>query len=79
MSKPGSRFERRDDEPVTVSDVAAEDASDGSRHWCFRVQGLDNTVQAARFTTRREAEKAHERLKRAIELLGRRCPLLRQL
>jgi hypothetical protein len=71
VSKPGSRFERRDDDPVTVSDVAAEDPGDGSSQWCFRVHGLDHTVQAARFTTRREAEKAHERLKRAIELLGR--------
>ena len=45
--------------------------SDGKREWCFSVQGLDETVQAARFATRREAEKAHRRFKRAIELLGR--------
>jgi hypothetical protein len=67
---PGSRFERRGDEPFTLTDVAAEEAGDGSREWCFKVQGLDNTVQAARFATRREAEKAHGRLKRALELLG---------
>jgi hypothetical protein len=33
------------------------------------VRGLDDTVQAARFATRREAEKAHRRFQRAIELL----------
>jgi hypothetical protein len=71
VSKPGSRFQRPADEPFTVTDVAPEDAGDGSSHWCFKVQGLDSTVQAARFTTRREAERAHGRLKRAIELLGR--------
>jgi hypothetical protein len=70
VNKPGPRFERRDDAPVTLTDVAAEDTGDGSREWCFKVQGLDNTVQAARFATRREAEKAHGRLKRALELLG---------
>jgi hypothetical protein len=70
VTKPGSRFERRDDEPFTLTDVSVEDADDGSSQWCFKVQGLDSTVQAARFTTRREAEKAHHRLKRALELLG---------
>lgn len=70
MSKPGSRFERRDAEPFTLTDVAAEESGDGSSQWCFKVQGLDNSVQAARFATRREAEKAHGRLKRALELLG---------
>jgi hypothetical protein len=70
VSKSGSRFERRDDEPFTLTDVSAEEASDGSSQWCFKVQGLDTTVQAARFATRREAEKAHGRLKRALELLG---------
>ena len=69
MSKPGSRVERQDDEPFTLTEVAAEDTDDGSREWCFRVQGLENTVQAARFATRREADKAHDRLKRALELL----------
>jgi hypothetical protein len=70
VSKPGSRFERRDDPPVTLTDVAPEETGDGSSQWCFKVQGLDHTVQAARFATRREAEKAHGRLKRALELLG---------
>jgi hypothetical protein len=74
VSKPGSRFERPAEKPFTVTDIAAEDAGDGSSHWCFKVQGLDNTVQAARFATRREAEKAHGRLKRAIELLGHQLP-----
>jgi hypothetical protein len=70
VDKPGSRFERRGEEAMSVSEVAVEDAGDGSSRWCFRVHGLDHTVQAARFTTRREAEKAHDRIKRAIELLG---------
>jgi hypothetical protein len=74
VSKSGSRFERHGEEPFTLTDVAAEEASDGSSQWCFKVQGLDNTVQAARFATRREAEKAHDRLKRALELLGRQVP-----
>jgi hypothetical protein len=74
VSKSGSRFEKRDEEPFTLSDVAAEQASDGSSQWCFKVQGLDSTVQAARFATRREAEKAHGRLKRALELLGQQVP-----
>jgi hypothetical protein len=74
VSKSGSRFERRDDEPFTLSDVSAEEASDGSSQWCFKVQGLDTTVQAARFATRREADKAHGRLKRALELLGQQVP-----
>jgi hypothetical protein len=74
VSKSGSRFERPDDEPFTLTDVAAEEASDGSSQWCFKVQGLDSTVQAARFATRREAEKAHGRLKRALELLGHQLP-----
>ncbi len=70
MSKPGSRFERSGDEPFTLTEVAAEETGDGLREWCFMVQGLDNTVQAARFASRREADKAHDRLKRAFELLG---------
>jgi hypothetical protein len=74
VSKPGSRFEHSAEKPVTVTDVAPEEVGDGSSQWCFKVQGLDNTVQAARFATRREAEKAHHRLKRAIELLGRQVP-----
>jgi hypothetical protein len=74
VSKPGSRFERSDEEPFTLTEVAAEEASDGSSQWCFMVQGLDSTVQAARFATRREAEKAHGRLKRALELLGHQVP-----
>jgi hypothetical protein len=74
VSKSGSRFERSDEEPFTLTDVAAEEASDGSNQWCFMVQGLDSTVQAARFATRREAEKAHGRLKRALELLGHQLP-----
>ena len=69
MSKPGSRFERQDDEPFSLTDVSPEEIGDGSREWCFKVQGLDTTVQAARFATRREADKAHDRLKRALELL----------
>jgi hypothetical protein len=70
VSKSGSRFERPAEAPLSVTEVAPEDAGDGSSHWCFKVQGLDNTVQAARFATRREAERAHGRFKRAIELLG---------
>ncbi len=72
MSGPGSRFERRKDEPVTLTDVSSEDSGDGSREWCFTVRGLDDSIQAARFRTRREAERAHQRLRRAIELLGHR-------
>lgn len=64
------RFGRREPDPVTLTDVAAEDAGDGSREWCFTVRGLDDTVQAARFRTRREAERAHRRFERAMELLG---------
>ena len=74
MSKPGSRFERRDREPFTLTDVASEETRRRVEQWCFKVQGLDNTVQAARFATRREAEKAHHRLKRALELLGQQVP-----
>ena len=59
------------DEPrVTVTDIAEEDRGDGSREWCFTVRGLDETVQAARFRSKREAETAHQRFKRGIELLG---------
>jgi hypothetical protein len=54
---------------VTVTDIAEEER-DGSREWCFLVRGLDETVQAARFRTKREAERAHQRFKRGIELLG---------
>lgn len=56
-------------QPLSVSDIA-EETSDGKHAWCFSVRGLDETVQAARFATRREAEKAHRRFKRAIELLA---------
>ncbi len=69
VSEPGRRFEPS--QPLSVTDVASEETSDGQREWCFSVKGLDETVQAARFATRREAEKAHQRFKRAIELLGR--------
>jgi hypothetical protein len=69
VSESGSRFEQS--EPLSVTDVASEKGSDGSSEWCFSVKGLDETVQAARFATRREAEKAHRRFKRALELLGR--------
>ena len=62
-----SRFEPG--EPLSVSDIAAEETGDGRREWCFSVRGLDDTVQAARFATKREAEKAHRRFQRAIELL----------
>lgn len=64
------RFKREDAEAVTLTDVSAQDAGDGSREWCFTVRGLDDSVQAARFATRREAERAHLRLRRAMELLG---------
>jgi hypothetical protein len=57
-------------EGITVTDIA-EETSEGRREWCFSVR-LDDTVQAARFATRREAEKAHRRFERAIELLGGR-------
>jgi hypothetical protein len=67
MREAGSRFEPSP--PLSVSDVAAEETGDGRREWCFSVRGLDESVQAARFATRREAEKAHRRLQRAIELL----------
>ena len=68
VSEPGHDSNR--DEPLSVTDIASEETSDGGAEWCFSVQGLDDTVQAARFATRREAEKAHQRLKRALELLG---------
>ena len=66
------RFKREDAEVVTLTDVSAQEAGDGSREWCFTVRGLDDSVQAARFATRREAERAHLRLRRAMELLGHR-------
>lgn len=59
-----------EDPPVTVTDIAEEERSDGSFEWCFSVRGLDETVQAARFRSKREAEKAHQRFTRAIDLLG---------
>ena len=70
-SRPGER--------LSVTDIAAEETSDGGREWCFSVKGLDETVQAARFATRREAEKAHRRFQRAIEMLGRQARQLRRL
>ena len=69
MKEPESRFGPA--EPLSVSDIE-EETSDGRPEWCFSVRGLDETVQAARFATRREAEKAHKRFQRAIELLGRK-------
>jgi hypothetical protein len=69
VSESRSRFESS--QPLSVTEVASEETSDGKHEWCFSVKGLDDTVQAARFATRREAEKAHRRFKRAIELLGR--------
>jgi hypothetical protein len=69
VSESGSRFEP--DEPLSVTDIASEETSDGEHEWCFSVKGLDETVSAARFASKREAEKAHQRFKRAIELLGR--------
>jgi hypothetical protein len=56
-------------EPLSVSDIAAEERGDGTREWSFSVRGLGDTVQAARFATHRDAEKAHRRFQRAIELL----------
>jgi len=67
VSESRSRFEPS--QSLSVSDVAVEETGDGKREWCFSVRGLDDTVQAARFATRREAEKAHRRFQRAIELL----------
>ena len=55
---------------VTVTDIAEEERGDGSYEWCFSVRGLDEIAQAARFRSKREAEKAHQRFKRGIELLG---------
>jgi hypothetical protein len=52
-----------------VSEIAAEQRSDGTPEWSFTVRGLGDSVQAARFATHREAEKAHKRFQRAIELL----------
>jgi hypothetical protein len=68
VSESKSRFEPG--EPLSVTDIAPEETSDGERQWCFSVKGLDAPVQAARFATRREAEKAHRRFQRAIELLS---------
>jgi hypothetical protein len=65
----GSRSRFEPEEPLSVTDIA-EETSDGRHEWCFSVRGLDDTVQAARFATRREAEKAHRRFQRAIELLS---------
>ena len=69
MNTEGSRFEPA--ERLSVTEIE-EETSDGRPEWCFSVRGLDETVQAARFATRREAEKAHHRFQRAIELLGRK-------
>jgi hypothetical protein len=69
VSQSESRF--GPGEPLSVSDIE-EETSEGRPEWCFSVNGLDDTVQAARFATRREAEKAHRRFQRAIELLGRK-------
>jgi hypothetical protein len=69
VSESRPRFEPS--QPLSVTEVASEETGDGKHEWCFSVKGLDDTVQAARFATRREAEKAHRRFKRAIELLGR--------
>ena len=44
------------DESLSLSDIASEETSDGGNEWCFSVKGLDETVRAARFATRREAE-----------------------
>ena len=55
---------------MSVTDIASEETQDGKHEWCFSVRGLDETVQAARFASRREAERAHHRFKRAIELLS---------
>jgi hypothetical protein len=69
VSQSESQFEPA--EPLSVSDIE-EETRGGHPEWCFSVKGLDETVQAARFATRREAEKAHKRFQRAIELLGRK-------
>jgi hypothetical protein len=60
---------RRRFEPLSVSEIAASERGDGTREWSFLVRGLGDTVQAPRFATHREAEKAHRRFQRAIELL----------
>ena len=60
------------EESLSVSDIASEETGDGRNEWCFSVKGLDETVRAARFATRREAEKAHRRFQRAIEMLGQK-------
>jgi len=64
VKEPDSRFE-----PLSVTDIE-EETSDGRPEWCFSVGGVGETVRAARFATRREAEKAHKRFQRAIELLS---------
>ena len=64
---------REPSEPLSVTEIADEETGDGRHEWCFSVRGLDETVQAARFATRREAEKAHRRFQRAIELLQRQA------
>lgn len=68
MTESESRFERS--EPLSVTEVASEETTDGKHEWCFWVDGLGETVRSARFATRREAERAHRRFQRAIELLG---------
>ena len=60
---------------VTVTEIASEPRGDGSCEWSFLVRGLLEPVPAARFRSRREAEKAHRRFTRGIELLDRQRAL----
>lgn len=70
MNESGARFEPRESTLLSVTEIASQETGDGKNEWCFSVRGLDDTVQAARFATKREAERAHHRFKRALELLG---------
>ena len=60
---------------VTVTEIASEPRGDGTCEWSFVVRGLLEPVPAARFRSKRDAEKARRRFTRGIELLDRQGAL----
>jgi hypothetical protein len=75
--RAGDTFVPVEQPRVTVTEIALQESGDGSREWCFTVCEPDQPVRAARFPTRREAERAHQRFTRALELLSEQPPLRR--